>query len=277
MKKICIPLIGLLLSGTAAAQTHDWSASVTAGFNYLFVQNPSHVLGTSFPYTTTAATGTQHFNGSLQGGYHTEVPMFDLPGLDIAYRRLDFTLGVGLNKDLNNDYAWYVYSGASYAFPFRWATLKPGVRLVYFGARREKMGSIDNRGQTLSMFGINSGDQFTETYTNDDGNGTSYSYDQTYNTDHLDVDYSTHSLDLGPQIQLDLKPIGRVTFGLQAGWLIPVYQQSALRFVQVSNDDNAVTTNSLKSVTLPNNGSLGGAYAGVHASVFIGHLKITKS
>ena len=276
MKKIYIPLIGCLLSGTVEAQNHDWSASLTTGFNYLFVKNPSHVLSTSFPYTTTAATGTQIFNGSLQGGYHSEVPMIDLPGLDIAYRRLDFTLGVGLNQDLNKDYAWYVHSSASYAFPFRWVTLKPGLSVVYFGARSEKMGSIDNRGQTLNMFGFNSGDQFTVTQTYHDGNGTSYSYDQNYNTDHLDVDYSTRSLDLGPQLSVAFPSIGRVTLGLQGGWLFPVYQQSALRFVQVSND-NGVTTNPLKSVILPDNGSLGGAFAGVHASIFLGHFKVTKS
>lgn len=275
MKKLYTPLIGCLLAATANAQ--DWSASATTGFNYLFVQNPSRVLATNFPYTTTAASGTQHFNGSIQGGYHSQVPMIDLPGLDIAYRRLDFTLGVGLNQDLNNDYALYVRTGASYAFPFRWVTLKPGINLTYFGARREKMGSIDNRGQTVSMFGINSGDYFTETYTYDDGDGTTYSYYQDYNTDHLDVDYSTHSLDLGPQLDVAFPAVGRVTLSLQAGWLLPVYQQSALRFVQVSNDDNSVTTNNLKSVNLPDNGSFGGPFAGVHLAVFLGHFKVTKS
>lgn len=276
MKKICIPLLCLLSTGAVNAQTSDWSASLTAGVNYLFVQNPSRVLSTNFPYTTTASPGTQHFNGSLQGGYHSQVPMIDLPGLDIAYRRLDFTLGVGLNQDLNNDYAWYVHTGASYAFPFRWVTLKPGINLTYFAARREKMGSIDNRGQTISMFGINSGDYFTETYTYDDGDGNSYSYDQDYNTDHLDVDYSTHSLDLGPQLDVVFPSIGRFALGAQAGWLFPVYQQSALRFVQVSNDDGVITNN-LKSVTLPDNGSFGGPFAGVHLNIFLGHFKATKS
>lgn len=273
MRKVYFVVIACALSRIAAAQSQGVNISLTTGAGFLFNPNPSHAVTTSFPYTTTAAGGTQKFSGSLQGDYHSLAPMFDLPGLDVTYRRLDFSIGTGLRQDFNNDYAWYGRTAISYAFPLHWATVKPGVGLIYFGGRRERLGSIDNRGQDLTMFDFTAYSQFVATYTYDDGYGDFYSYDQTYNADHLDVDYSTHSLDIGPQVDLAFPSVGRFTFSLQAGWLFPVIQQSALRFVQVSYDNYEVTTNPVETIKQPHNGSLGGVFGDARVAFSLGHIR----
>ncbi len=270
-----IALLSLvLLCGRAVAQNapdaQDAAPSsdkpytlVSVGFDMLFVNDPGHVFGITFPYTTTAAAGTRVFAGNLQGSYRPQVPIVDCLLLNTIYRRWGFYLGAGINRQLNNDYAANIRSGSDYAFPVRWVTLKVGLDMVYFTSRGESLGSIDNYGNTVQALGHTSGPQFT--VPEDDGNGNTY--DETYDTYRLEVDYNRSSLDIGPRIAFSSKPLfGRAVVSLETGWLWPVLQTSRLRLVQVS-DDNGHTTNPLASVKLAQNGAVGGVYAGITIGV----------
>lgn len=280
MRTICLLSFVLLLGGPVAAQetpggTQNAPTSsdkpytlVSTGFDMLFVSDPGHVFGITFPYTTTAAAGTRVFAGNLQGNYRPQVPIFDCLMLNTVYRRWGFYLGVGINRQLNNDYAANIRSGSDYAFPMRGVTLKLGLDMVYFISRGESLGSIDNYGNTIQALGHTSGPQFT--VSEDDGDGNTY--DQTFDTYRLEVDYNRSSLDIGPRIALSSKPIGgRVVISLETGWLLPVLQTSRLRLVQVS-DDNDHTTNPLASVKLAQNGAVGGVYVGITIGVSIAQL-----
>ncbi|TDW97378.1 hypothetical protein [Dinghuibacter silviterrae] len=276
MKTLCF-FLAALLSASAAAAQNSWadgdhpSLFVLGGFNEMFVQDPGHIFNISFPYTTTAVSGTQTFSGSLKGSYRPEVPMFDVLLLDVVYKRSGYYLGYGLNRQLGNDYAGYVKFGYDYAFPFHGLMLKPGLDLVFFTKREERMGSIDNVNQTVSALGIQSGDYYTVTI--DDGEYATY--DETYSTDHLDIDYSRSSLDLGPRLTLSTRPFwGKAVLSLQAGWLLPLVQTSRLRFEQVSAHASD-PTHLAGHVTLPQNGSVGGPYVGITAGVRVG--RVTRS
>jgi hypothetical protein len=274
MKTISYTFLALLYAGTTTAQVTRGDTSqvrlyVLSGFNMMFVQDPGHVFDISFPYTTTAATGTQTFHGSLKGGYRPQVPMFDGILLDAVYKRSGFYLGWGLNRQLGNDYASYVKAGYDYALPFHGILVKPGADLVYFTRREERMGAIDNQNQTISALGIQSGEFYTVSQTD----GAYVTYDETFTTDHLDIDYSRASVDLGPRITLSTRPLwGKVIFSAQTGWLVPVVQTSRLRFEQATGSTHE-PTHLAGHVALPNNGSVGGPYVGVTAGIWLGYVR----
>lgn len=222
----------------------------------------------TIPYTVTpvpvGSPTRQNFTGSLNGPFRSAMYLADLLNVEIVHKNHGIDMGVGMNRDLGNTYGAYLRGGYKYIFTFRGFLLKPGLDLLYLFGHNENMGSIDNAYKMIDMLGFTSKDEFTVGTTDSDGNTT----DNTYNTDHLDVDYHRTNLVVEPMIALATKPVWRMSFSLEAGWLIQAFQNSAVRLVQVGDDSNS-TTHTLGSVHIKNDGSIGGPYIGVNVGIYL--------
>jgi hypothetical protein len=265
MKTLCFLLLTGCSTLVAKAQWQDSVYGILSqGFDMMFVHNPGRVFDVTFPYTTSTQSGTQTFHGSIAGTFRPQVPMFDLFDLGCGYGQSTVYFAAGVYRTLNNDYAAFVRGGYDYTFTYRWFSIRPGLDLVGLMANNESMGAIDNQNRTVDLFNHESGPTFEVTSTDD--NGVSYTND--YDTYHLNIEYRRSSLDISPKIAFNSKTVGRrVFFSLEAGWLLPLYQNSRLRINQVAGDG---TPNTLCEVPLHTNGSVGGVYVGAHVSVIVG-------
>jgi hypothetical protein len=97
----------------------------------------------------------------------------------------------------------------------------------------------------------------------DDGDGSSY--DETYDANHLDVNYRRFTLLGNPKIVLSTQPFGRVFVGIELGWLVQLYQRCDLQLEQTTTSNPATYT--VGKVQLDTNGYLGGAFAAITVGV----------
>jgi len=98
------------------------------------------------------------------------------------------------------------------------------------------------------------------TVSQDDGNGGSY--DETYDANHLDINYRRFTLLGNPKIVLSTPSLGRLVVSLELGWLVQIYQRCDLQLEQTNSSHAA--THTVGKVRLDMNGSLGGAFAAVN-------------
>jgi hypothetical protein len=275
MKTICFLLIPLLFSTKTGAQSWKKDTVIlSAGFGALFLRHPGHAFMKTAPYTVTSvltgSTTDQNFNGSLNGPFNSAMYLVDLLKVEILHKQHAIDFGLGMNRDLGNTYGAYLRGGYAYIFTFHGFLLKPGMDLLYLFGRNENMGSIDNSDKTISLLGYTSRDQFTVGTTDGDGN-TTY---ETYNTDHLDVDYHRTNLIAEPKVTLSSRQLSRqlwrFSLNLEAGWFVQAFQSNVIRLVQVGDDKNS-TEHTLGSVHIKNDGAVSGAYIGLSVGIEMGH------
>lgn len=264
MRPLCLSLILLLVYRDAEAQTHSNDYVVlSADAGAFFAGTPGHDVATTFPYTVTpVASGVRHqetFDGALKGKFTSPAYM---AGLNLGYfwKRNNVDAGGGFFRSDGGDHGIYLKAGYGYGFLVGGLILRPTVDLYYLMGKN-KMGTIDNSGVDIDLLGFTAYDYFT--VTKDDGNGGTY--DATYNADHLDVNYRRFNLLANPKIVLSTKPLGRLIFSFEIGWLLQLYQRCDLQLEQTSRTSSE--THTVGKVRLNKNGSLGGAFAAINIGV----------
>jgi hypothetical protein len=278
MKTLFLFLIASALLHTARAQDAGgepdstrvapaWNIVLSVSAGNVFLNDPGGAFTTSFPYTTSSPATSQVFNGTSNGPFSSNMFVADVFNLEFSNEHNSVNMGLGLYNGISGTYSVYLKGGYSFVTPVnRFLQLKPGINLLYLFSHNEKLGSIDNYGQTVDLLGVISGPEFTvDTDTDPDGPVQNSDFE----TDHLDVKYSRSNLIFEPKVTLSTRPVGgRVVFGLEGGWFIQVLQSNGVQLTQVATDG---TTNSLGKIRLRNNGNVNGPYLGISIGVLLGH------
>jgi hypothetical protein len=272
MKRLFPLLLALLLLDTADAQLPQQSSYtiISMGFGSVFLKDPGKGFGVSFPYSSFATqpngVDTQAtFNGAVGNSFSNRMVTVDLPDFEVVFghdNRHAINLGGGLNKNLENDYSFFLKTGYKYVFTFHDLQIKPGFDVYYLLGHNKTIGSINNIGSEIHVLGFTASDSWTQDYSDDNGND----YQQTYYADHLDVDYRRKSLDLDPNLTLTVNPVGKFVFSIQAGWFLQISQASQLNFLQSDWTNNK---NHVGTISLDHNGTLTGPYVGMSIGMAI--------
>jgi hypothetical protein len=269
MKTLCLLLILLIFFGNAGAQMQRTSSALE---NYItlsleagtfFASRPGHDITLNFPYTVTSfATGgtdKQTFDGSLRGKFTSPAYMGGL-NLGFVLQHSSIDVGLGLFREDGGDHGWYMKGGYGYIVPLGGLLLKPAIDLYYL-IGKDKIGTIDNNQKEISLLGYTAYDQFT--VKSDDGEGSTV--ENTYNADHLDVNYRRFNFLANPKIVLATRPKGRLVLSLELGWMFQLSQRCNMQLEQTSTSTQETYT--VAKIPLENNGSLNGAYAGINIGV----------
>jgi len=264
MRTLLLACIPLLLCTEAGAQSHSNEYGVLSlDAGTFFAHRPGHDIATSFPYTVTSFSSggsTQNiFNGSLQGKFTSPAVLVGLK-FDYVWKRNLFDFGAGLFRADGGDHGVYLKAGYGYRLRLGGLAITPVVDFYYLMGK-DKMGTIDNSQKQISLLGFMAYEQYT--VSQDDGNGGSY--DETYDANHLDINYRRFTLLGNPKIVLSAPSMGRLVVNVELGWLVQIYQRCDLQLEQ-TNTSNAVTY-TVGKVRLDMNGSLGGAFAAINIGV----------
>jgi hypothetical protein len=220
---------------------------------------PGHDVTTSFQYQiidpNTGSKATQTFSGGVHGRFTSPIYLIDLFGLEFVNRHLAINTGFGLYEEAGGDHGVYLKAGYRYVIPLGRLLLKAGFDLDYFFGSALVMGSIDNRNKYIIVPGFEAGDQFTVQSTDADGSSTT----ETYDADHLDVDYRRSGFLANPKVVLAAAPRGRLSLSLEFGWMFQLSQQSDLVYRQEDGkEENSYT---LGKTRIAENGIFSGPYA----------------
>lgn len=257
----CIPLLLCTEAGAQNRSNEYGVLSLDAGT--FFAHHPGHDIATSFPYTVTSLTSggsTQStFNGSLQGKFTSPAYLAGLK-FDYGWRRSVVDLGAGFFRANGGDHGVYLKAGYGYNLYLGGLAVRPAVDFYYLMGK-DKMGTLDNSQKQISLLGFMAYEQYT--VSQDDGDGSSY--DETYNADHLDINYRRFTLLGNPKIVVSTPSLGRLVVNLEFGWLVQLYQRCDLQLEQTNTSHDE--THTVGKVMLDMNGSLGGAFAAINIGV----------
>ena len=258
---VCVPLL-LCMEAEAQGHSNEYGVlSLDAGT--FFAHRPGNDIATSFPYTVTSLTSggsTQStFNGSLQGKFTSPAYLAGLK-FDYMWRRNVFDLGGGFFWADGGDHGFYLKAGYGYNLFLGGLAIRPAVDLYYLMGK-DKMGTIDNSQKQISLLGFMAYEQYT--VSQDDGDGGSYN--ETYDANHLDINYRRFTLLGNPKIIVSTPSLGRLVVSLELGWLVQIYQRCDLQLEQTNTSHDATYT--VGRVRLDMNGSLGGAFAAINVGV----------
>jgi hypothetical protein len=217
-----------------------------------------HDVTTSFQYQTvdpnTGSKATQTFSGGVHGRFTSPIYLIDLVGLEFVNRHLDINTGFGLYEEAGGDHGVYVKAGYRYVIPLGRLLLKPGFDLDYFFGTALVMGSIDNRNKDIIVPGFEAGEQFEAQVTNWDNSTTT----ETFNADHLNVDYRRSGFLFNPKMVLAMRPRGRLSLSLEVGWMLQLAQQSDIVYMQ--EDGKEENNYILGKTRVAENGVFSGPY-----------------
>ena len=220
---------------------------------------PGHDVTTNFQYQAidlaSGAKTTQTFSGGVHGRFTSPIYMIDLFGLEFVNRHVDINTGVGLYEEAGGDHGAYLKAGYRYVIPVGGLLIKPGFDLDYFFGSTIVMGRIDNRNKNIIVPGFEASDQFKVESTDGDGVSTT----DTYNADHLNVDYRRSGFLINPKLVLSARPRKRFVLSLEFGWMFQLAQQSDIVYRQEDGgEDNSYT---LGKTPVAENGVFSGPYA----------------
>ena len=269
MKTLCLPLLLLFMGAGVQAQYYSRKTPLDSyGFLSLdpgvfFASRPGHNISTSFPYTTTSyVSGTRSsetFEGSLQGRFTSPAYMLGISGGG-AIRHTYLDVGVGLFRENGGDNGIYLKGGFGYIIPLGGLFLRPTLDFYYLMGKNN-IGTIDNTDKDINLLGHTAFSQYTVKSTDGDGN----EYENTYDANHLDVNYQRHTLLANPKIAFTFKPQGKMIFSLEAGWMLQVAQWCNLQLEQTNASVDATYT--VGKIRLDRNGQLNGPYAGINIGI----------
>jgi hypothetical protein len=274
MRALCWLLIPLLWFQDAGAQTSTANSFpsperysiLTAGFGIFYPSRAGHDFSTSFPYTlkdvNTGVETNQTFNGALHGRFTSPISMIDLLGLELVRKHHSIDLGFGLSEEGGGNHGFYVKGGYGYILSFGGLQLKPTLDFCYLFGGNNTLGKIDNKQKEVFLPGVQAGDQF-DVYTSDEYSST----DETYDADHMDVNYVRSVFYGEPKLVLAPKPRGRFAFSLEFGWMVQLMQISRLQYEQY--DDGESHSKVVGHTPLVHNGNLSGPYAAIHVGVYL--------
>lgn len=250
-----------MYAGAQTPSVEYGTLSIEAGT--FFAGKPGHDIGASFPYTVTSiysGTRTQYnFDGTLKGKF-TSPAYFGGLNLGYVWKHNNIDAGAGLFREDGGENGVYLKGGYGYGFILGGLVLKPTLD-AYFLMSKNKMGTIENSQKEIRLLGYTAYSQYTVKV--DDGEGNTY--DETYDANHLDVNYRRFILLANPKVILSTRPLGRLIAGLELGWLFQVHQRCDLQLEQTNT--SAPATYTVGKVRLDKNGTLGGAYAAINIGV----------
>jgi hypothetical protein len=227
------------------------------GLSAFFPRFPGTSVSATFPYTTVSSgvTTAGTFTGSMgPGSYPHVMYMADLYGLGFFSKRQGIEIGLAMNREWANNWGFTAEGRYARIFHLRGWLLEPGASFLWLAGRNERMGSIDNNGDTVHVLGMTSGPQFSVP-------ASKYSSGGTFNTDHLKVAYYRGNLLLAPVLTIARFRKKGPTVFWTAGWYFDVQQTSRLGLFQENSDESH--SSRLGKVKLPHNGRLSGFFAGV--------------
>jgi hypothetical protein len=260
MKTLNLLFLPLLFLNQAQAQIKKTKYNIISlGYETWFPRRLPANFGTTFPYTVTdAATGgvtTQTFTGATSGQVARTVSAADLFDLAFVRKHYAIDIGVGINTELHNSIDFFMKGGGRYVLPFGpMLLLEPGIDFYYLTGQGTKLGTIDNKGKEIGLFGYTAQDNWD--YTDPDSYATYH-----YTADHIDVIYRGKGFLAAPKLIVATRPMGKFSFSVEAGWMIQLKQTTTMAFVQ---EDDSGDSNDAGKVSLPQNGYMGGPYAGIN-------------
>jgi hypothetical protein len=263
MKPLRLLFIVLLSFMEGRAQKEGYTI-VSLNVGNLFPRSAGHDVTSFFPYTSTSVLDGKEthelFNSSTRGRFRSPSYLIDL-SVEYDKGHHGGTFGIGGFTGRGGDYGLSLKAGYRYIVPLGGLQLKPAIDVYYLIGANNNLGNIDNREKMLSLPGLTSYDQFTVKSTDEDGG----SQQDTYYTDHLDVNYRRNSWLVKPGIILSAQPRNKLVFSLEAGWMFQVAQSSFLQFVQ--KGDGQGESRVLGKAPMEKNGKLSGPYAAISIGI----------
>ena len=220
----------------------------------------------SFSYTSTAAatgvTTNQYFTGALGADFPKGTLVGDIMNFEVTSEHHAINGGFGLFEDVGANDGGYLKTG------YRWVLLfhrkrfqfKPGADLYGILGSEMKMGSIDNKGKIIQLLGFTAQPQWTTSYTSRSGN-TTYT---THESDHVNILYRRNGLVVEPKVVVSTS-LGRLTLGLESGWMFQLAQGCAILLKQADAGDG--DWNTIGKIHQPHNGSLTGFYGALQVGI----------
>lgn len=266
MKPLPLLLVSLLFVQQASAQLPSVNynlVSLTGGL--LYFRHPGKNVSQSFPYTIIPDAGgnsTSHtFNGSLGHSFANPAYTGDIGSIELARKHHSIVLGIGISQEIKDVAGIYFKGGYRYLFPLKGFLLKTGFDLYLVSDGGNKLGSIDNKDQEIDLFGYQAKSQWTESSTDDQGVTTT----DTYHAKTLHVIYRRKSFLAEPKIAI-VTTGKHLALGLEAGWMFQLSQSASIRLEQSDTKDSH--GNTIGTLPLNNNGSLGGPYIAITVGVY---------
>jgi hypothetical protein len=251
MKKIYFFLLSFLVFFQFdIVRAQERYSILSTGFGYLFSDRVNGNLSESFPYhskdVNTGNTTNQIFQGSLRNPFAGHIFLIDLLNLEVVRNKHSIEGGVGMNTEMNNNYAVFFRGGYNFIFPTRFFLFRAGMDLVYLWGYDEPLGAIDNDNKIIDLLGHEAGTQFTTP-------ASRYSPASTHAADQLDIFYRRTHLMLYPKISLTTKRSAPFHVAVEGGWFCPILQRDTILADQISADNRA--TNVVARVGINDDGA----------------------
>ncbi|WP_343674114.1 hypothetical protein [Chitinophaga sp.] len=203
--------------------------------------SPGQVTQANVPYTSystsTGAESSATFTGTAKNGFANQIRTLGAVYESVFQEHHDIVLGIGGFHNVGGDGGLYYHLGYRYVLNLGAVTVKPGLDYYRFRGSNH-VGDIDNYQKYLYFDGFTASTQFTisheETYTDDDGGTYTETITHTYDADRVEVKYLRKASALQPVLAVSTH-WRRLSFGLEAGYMVQIKQKSLLTFDQVND------------------------------------------
>jgi hypothetical protein len=229
---------------------------ISLSMGTLFPLHPGQVFTSHFQYTSTSATtgaSATHAFAGTSGSFYSIAILGDLLHGAYISNNSCLDLGLGLNGDMSNDVSAYIKFGYGYIFRFGRLQVQPTLDFYWALDGPVTMGTINNKDSNINILGFTAKSQFTETSSDANGNTTT----DTYNAGTLEINYKRNSFLAAPKVLLGTVLGRHLYVGVEAGWLLQMWQTTTIKLTQYDENDGT-NTNAVGKVHLNTNGSLGG-------------------
>ncbi|WPQ61483.1 hypothetical protein SIO70_24295 [Chitinophaga sancti] len=224
--------------------------------------SPGQVTQTTFQYSSySLSTGEQEtktFNGTAKNGFANQIRTIGAVYESVFRENHDIVLGIGGFHNIGGDGGLYYHLGYRYVVNLGAIAIKPGLDFYHFRGSNH-VGDIDNYQKELWINGFKVYSNFTlsheESYTDDDGNTYTETITHTYDADRVEVKYVRKASALQPVLAAS-SHWRRLSFGLEAGYMVQVKQKSILTFDQIN--DYFKERNEAGTMQMRRNGVLSG-------------------
>jgi hypothetical protein len=224
-----------------------------AGIGILHSGNNNGLLNISFPYSINGSADTLFHSGNIRP--YARPKVFVLPvefeiGDLHSFFNAGFSLSIigqwtsGYKFSMGYGYNFYL-DGFRHSESIEGKTfvIKPSISIAYTldnGDNRDaSLGSIDNQGKTITVFGKTANPSFDVSTTTDDGNGNTTSSTNTYDAQTLDIAYVQRELSLVPRIAISNNQYKKGPhWQLSFGYNIPVHERGGFSLTQDDGNDN---------------------------------------
>lgn len=203
--------------------------------------SPGQVAQTNFQYSSyslnTGEQETKTFNGTAKNGFANQIRTMGAVYESVFREHHDIVLGIGGSHNVGGDNGLYYHIGYRYVVNMGAIAIKPGLDFYKFRGSNH-VGDIDNYQKELWINGFKVNSNFTlsheEPYYDNEGNGYTETVSHTYDADRVEVKYLRKALALQPVLAAS-SHWHRLSFGLEAGYMMQVKQKSVLTFDQVND------------------------------------------